>query len=225
MPEPEHANRPLAAFDGPPKLPLTGRLLFTIGVHVTADADHVIGHVFSHLHRHARVFEANNRNVARQIRHAYQRIHASAEVEHGLQLRLFIEQRSWWMPDDGVIGTATRIVRLPDVDIGVWQLLLNQAGPALGFGIGGDEEDFHAHSVLFLGRHLQRAKRTAISHRHAHWLPAGATTQARSVWRRCPAQPIAGASFRWQPLTACASGRRPGRVPESHKPSSGSRGR
>ena len=150
MTEPEHANRPLAAFDRSAQFPLPCGLLLAVGIHVTGNANQVIGNVFGHLHRHAGVFQAHHRNVARQVRHSYQRVHASAQVEDGLELWLLIEQRRRRMPDDGVVRAVARAVWMPNLNLCVWNVLLNQVGPALGLGVGGNEEDFHGRSAFVL---------------------------------------------------------------------------
>ena len=59
--------------------------------------------VFGHLHRHAGVVQAHDRNAGRQTQR-HQRIDASADVENALELRLLVDELLRWRPDHGIVG-------------------------------------------------------------------------------------------------------------------------
>ena len=62
------------------------------------EADQRMAHVLGHLHRHAGIFEPHHLQRRRQAQR-HQLVDARAEVEHGLELRLLVEQLLRRAPD------------------------------------------------------------------------------------------------------------------------------
>ena len=73
-------------------------LLPLVGRELAEEADQRMAHVLGHLHRHAGIFEPHHLQRRRQAQR-HQLVDARAEVEHGLELRLLVEQLLRRAPD------------------------------------------------------------------------------------------------------------------------------
>ena len=62
-----------------------------------------MAHVFGHLHRHARIIQAHHLEAGRQTQ-LQQGVHPGADVEEGLEPRLFVDELLGRRPDDGQFG-------------------------------------------------------------------------------------------------------------------------
>ena len=63
-----------------------------------------MAHILGHLHRHAAVIDAHQRQLARPLQ-VQQRIHAGTQIEHALEaVLLFVDQLLRWSPDHGIVG-------------------------------------------------------------------------------------------------------------------------
>ena len=68
-------------------------------------ADHRLANIFGHLHRHARIIQAHQPHIRRQLQ-AQQRIDPGANIEHALQpaRTLLINELLRRRPHNGDIG-------------------------------------------------------------------------------------------------------------------------
>ena len=80
------------------RLPVALALLPLVGRELAEEADQRMAHVLGHLHRHAGIFEPHHLQRRRQAQR-HQLVDARAEVEHGLELRLLVEQLLRRAPD------------------------------------------------------------------------------------------------------------------------------
>ena len=123
------ADGEIVALPRAARLPKLFFLLLRVPVELAVKTDQRMAHVLGHLHRHARVFEADNLQIGRQMER-HQLVDASAQVEHRLQLRLLVKQLLRRVPDDGgvVIG---RHAGLPFIDLRLGQRAAQVVQPCL----------------------------------------------------------------------------------------------
>ena len=109
--------------------------------------------VFGHLHRHARVVEANDLEAGRQLE-LEQGIDACADVEQGLQSRLLVDELLRWCPDDGMV--CLRCAGSPGRDRGLGEGLLHGLHP--GFRRQAGKTDGDVHGLILSARPCPRCR-------------------------------------------------------------------
>ena len=141
-----HAHREVAMHRRKLLAPAPGAGIGLVPVQPAKVPQHRVAHVLGHLHRHARVFQAHHLRLWRDVQ-AHQRIHARAQVEHGLQARLFVKKRLRRGPGDGVIRRGT--AGAPQGHLGLGPDGVQAVDPELRRAIGVVQSDPHPGFLMF----------------------------------------------------------------------------
>ena len=161
-----------------------------VAIELTEVADHRVAHVLRHLHRHARVVQADHRHAGWQLE-LHQGIDTGTGVEDGFQARLLVQHLLRGLPDHCVV--CRRRTRLPEGDLGAGNGGLQPGNPAglveIGRVIGNAHRCCHARIFTAVRATFAQAGTTMRSNS----LPS--VTWSPGANKSSPTVPSAGAAI------------------------------
>ncbi|MNT49229.1 hypothetical protein D3C72_1860670 [compost metagenome] len=122
---------------------MLARLRVVEGFEIARDPQQRIQRVFGHLHRHARIFQADDTDMRGDLGHLQQGIDTRAQVEQGLQGGLVLEELDRRTPHQGDFRARRRTIGIPHGNAAAGHGGFKARHPGVGIVVGAGKEDVH----------------------------------------------------------------------------------